>query len=74
MRKTFCDRCGEQCVNTIVHLYGTVEHQTNQGEQVGGDDIKQVELCNRCFKLVQELVSLTVRPQEMAMAAPPVRG
>jgi len=66
MRKTFCDRCEKQCVNTIVHIYGTIEHQTSQGEVVGGDDIKPVELCKTCFDLVYDLLGLVIRPQEMA--------
>jgi len=65
MRKTFCDGCGAECINTTVHLNGAVSHTTNQGEQVGYDDIKPVELCLDCFAPIQKALGMTVRPQEM---------
>jgi hypothetical protein len=64
MRKTFCDRCGTQCVNVTIHLNGAVSHTTNQGEIVGTDEIRPFEVCKNCFTLLQELLGLTVVPQE----------
>lgn len=68
MRKTFCDRCGVQCVNTVVHLHGAIEHTTSRGENVGHDEIRPVELCDGCYGLVKELVGLTEIPQERDMS------
>ncbi len=77
MRKTYCDRCGVQCVNTMVHIHGVIQHQTSQGESVGSDEIKPVEICLECYRLVKELLDLTEIPQEMdrdSVMAGPVRG
>ncbi len=87
MRRTFCDRCGAQCVNTTVRLHGAIEHSTSAGEQVGYDEIRPVEVCAACYRLVKKLLGLEEIPQERdtdsVMASPvnralvteaPVRG
>lgn len=46
--KTYCDRCGTECVNYTLNLYGNARHTTSQGEQVAYDEVKPVELCLGC--------------------------
>jgi hypothetical protein len=74
VRKIFCDRCGTECINTVAHLNGVVEHKTSQGEQVGMDEIKPVELCKLCFSVLADLLGLIVTPQEMDRADVPMRA
>jgi hypothetical protein len=58
MRKTFCDRCGGECINTTVILSVRQEHRTSDGAHVGEDEYKPLDLCNDCGALVKELVRL----------------
>jgi hypothetical protein len=60
VRKIFCDRCGSECVNTVAHLHGSVEHQTNRGESLGYDEIKPAELCLSCFGVLKELLGIVM--------------
>jgi len=80
MRKTFCDGCGTECINLTVHLSGALVHTTSQGEQVGYDEMKPVELCKDCFEPIQKMYGIEIRPQAAdgygpdmarAVAAPP---
>lgn len=77
MRKTFCDGCGQQCVNTVVVLHASVQHQTSSGAQVGWDETKPVELCTDCFEPIQKMLNIEIQPQpvdgygpDMARAMP----
>ena len=77
MKKTFCDGCGTECVNSTVHLSGAIIHSTSRGEQVGYDDMRPAELCTGCFAPIQKALNITVRPQEMgldSLARSPDRG
>ena len=65
VRKTFCDRCGAECVNTTGHFGGHVEHTTSKGETVGIDEIEPMHLCNACIDVAQALLGFRIRPQEM---------
>lgn len=65
MRRTFCDRCGAQCVNTTGHVGGYVEHTTSQGQQVGTDELVPGDLCKDCTTAVIEFIGLKVVPREM---------
>ena len=70
MRRTFCDRCGGECVNTTGHLSGHVEHTTKRGEQVGFDEMPSVDLCKDCTTAVIEFAGLKVRPRELEKDGP----
>lgn len=48
MRRTYCDRCGNECEARVGHLHLAVMHQTNKGEAVSHDEFKPVELCGHC--------------------------
>lgn len=68
MRKTFCDRCKAECVNTVGRFNGYVEHTTSGGEQVGMDEMKQVELCRICTNIACELLGIILQPRELEKA------
>lgn len=70
MRRTFCDRCGGECVNTTGHFGGHVEHTTRQGEQVGFDEMPSVDLCRDCTAAVAEFAGLKVTPRELGKDGP----
>jgi hypothetical protein len=64
MRKTFCDTCGTECVNTVVQVNVTTMHQTQDGIHAGVDEYKPAELCVGCgdklkaflpMKLIQQM-------------------
>ena len=49
MRKTFCDRCGEECIAVIAHMHLSVEHfRPSNREQVAEDEFAGVDLCSGC--------------------------
>lgn len=54
MQKTFCDRCGTECVHYSGRLYGHITHFTSQGEEVGEDSIKPLDLCKGCTEILCE--------------------
>jgi hypothetical protein len=79
MKKTFCDCCEEQCINTTVLLRIDVIHHTNDGQFVGEDDYKAIEICLNCSNMIKEMMPqafiISHAKEEMSeMAeAPPVR-
>jgi hypothetical protein len=58
MRKTFCDKCGDECVNGVDRIYFTREHTTNQGEVVGQDSTDGSELCLTCGDAARKVLGL----------------
>ena len=56
MRKTFCDRCGEECVNSVVHVHISETHTTNRAEVVGDDEYAPAELCHSCGDALKEFL------------------
>jgi len=48
VQKTFCDRCGEPCVNLTVLVQVTDRHTTAAGELAGADEYRPAELCGTC--------------------------
>jgi hypothetical protein len=62
VRKTFCDRCGAECVNTIGRIWGSVDHQTKAGEHVGNDELRPTDLCKACMDWVVEALGLKLVP------------
>jgi hypothetical protein len=56
MRRTYCDRCGNECEARVGHLHFAVIHQTNKGETVSHTEYKPVELCGHCTDAVQDFV------------------
>src|SRR5690348_14937035 len=66
MRKTFCDRDGRECTSRIGYVHIRVAHQTNQGETVGDDEYKPVELCGECIDELKAFFGhkLTFTPME----------
>lgn len=73
MRKTFCDLCGAECVNTSVTVSAETRQHTSRGEQVSYSYTKPAELCLACYRPVRDLLGLTevvVETDELAMAAP----
>jgi hypothetical protein len=82
MKRTFCDRCDKQCVNTTVQIRIEVIHHTSDGKFVGEDDFKTIEVCLDCSNLIKEMVpqafATMSRKDEMnepmmAMTEAPVR-
>lgn len=53
MRKTFCDRCGGECVNRTVIVSVAEQHTTAAGEPVATDEWRPVELCGPCGDAVK---------------------
>jgi hypothetical protein len=64
MQKTYCDKCGAECVNYIARMYGSVQHTTSGGEQVAEDDIRALELCRGCFEPLAAEYKIRVRTVE----------
>jgi hypothetical protein len=54
MQRTFCDRCGVECVNTTAHVAISVRHHMKDGKYVGEDEYKPAELCASCLKELEE--------------------
>jgi hypothetical protein len=57
MRKTFCDKCGAECVHSVFRCTFQVTHFTtaNGGnqEEIGEDEFPWVDLCHDCGEEVQ---------------------
>ena len=53
MQKTFCDRCEKQCVNTVVAVAIATKHQTADGQYLGTDEYKPIEICHDCATLLE---------------------
>jgi predicted Fe-S protein YdhL (DUF1289 family) len=58
--RNFCDGCGNELTGYRARLRGEILHSTSDGEYVGEDDIKQVDLCKGCLKRIQEIVSFKI--------------
>jgi len=56
MQKTFCDRCEKQCVNTVVGVQVGTRHQTADGQYLGTDEYKPIELCRDCATLLEGVI------------------
>jgi|SRR5215471_3992476 len=57
MQKTFCDRCGRECVNFHINVHARAVHYTNKGEHLDeeyplGKDM--VQLCRECADALAE--------------------
>jgi hypothetical protein len=55
MKKTFCDVDGKQCVNTTVLVHIQVHHHTKDGQPVGQDYFRPIEVCTDCETLLKRL-------------------
>jgi hypothetical protein len=56
MKKTFCDVDGKQCVNTTVVVHIQVLHHTKDGQIVGQDFFRPIEVCTDCEDLLKRLM------------------
>jgi hypothetical protein len=55
VKKTFCDVDGKQCVNTTVLVHIAVRHHTKDGQVVGEDFFKTIEVCTDCEEILKRL-------------------
>lgn len=46
--KTICDKCGGECVNTVVCIRINIVHKADGGQYVGEDECPLFEMCNAC--------------------------
>lgn len=60
MIKTHCDRCKEVCTNFAGRLDGSVTHRTQDGEQVGYDAMKPLDLCRVCWEAFRDFMKPAV--------------
>lgn len=67
MTKTYCDKCGGDCTNYVMRLYGGVTHTTSQGEQVAEDNIEPVELCGTCGPEAAAFLGLKISAYDIGM-------
>ena len=74
MRKTFCDRCGAECINTTGHIGGHIEHSTRAGETVGVDELMSSDLCKTCTEATVKFLGLVLRPRELEKDGPGYSG
>jgi hypothetical protein len=51
MKKTFCDRCGDEVTGKVVLVRIEVVYLTNKNEPVGEDSYEPAELCGTCGDL-----------------------
>jgi hypothetical protein len=74
-KRTFCDRCEAQCVNTTVAVQVTTIHHTKDGQYVGTDEHNPVEICLNCAdELKQTFPQIFVlAPRDEMMMESPVR-
>lgn len=56
MKKTFCDVCDKQCINTTFVLRVARLQYTKNGEYVGDDEFQPIELCSECIDAVKEFM------------------
>jgi hypothetical protein len=68
MRKTFCDRCEAECVNTVLVVRLHVQHTTRRHEFIDADEMTPAELCAACGELVKDALGPELAGR-MAMAA-----
>jgi hypothetical protein len=61
LTKTYCDKCGGECVYYTATLYGNITHTTGQGEVAADEGIEPVQLCKPCLDAVAAALSLTIR-------------
>lgn len=48
MTKTFCDKCGAECVYYVLSVYGNATHRTADGTFAGEDDLRTKHYCRTC--------------------------
>jgi hypothetical protein len=70
VRRTFCDRCEEPCVNTTVMINVDVHHHTNDGQVVAEDNYRPIELCNVCLEALREFMPGTLAIRHHSDAEP----
>jgi hypothetical protein len=78
MKKTFCDRCDAQCVNTTIMVQVTTVHHTKDNTYVGDDVHAPAEICLNCASEVEAVIPQAFRirqkePEEAMIAESPVR-
>lgn len=56
LKKTFCDACGKQCINSTTIIRIEVLHFTRDNKIVGDDDYNPIEICRRCTDKVREVL------------------
>ena len=62
MRKTFCDRCGAECVNFTAELHLAMTHTTNRGEHLDSEynEPKGKQLCATCTRSLEEWLGVSL--------------
>jgi hypothetical protein len=56
VKRTYCDVDGKQCVNTTVILHVIVQHHTKDGQSVGQDYFRPIEICTDCEEILRRLM------------------
>jgi hypothetical protein len=64
MQKTFCDKCGAECVNYTARFSGIITHTTSQREEVGEDYLGQKELCKDCTEALAAAFGFMIRSRD----------
>lgn len=56
MKKTFCDCCEVQCINSTVIIRTNIIHHTSDGSFVGEDEFKPIEICKACMDKIKDVM------------------
>jgi hypothetical protein len=56
VKRTFCDVDGKECINKTVNVRIEVIHHTKNGQIVGEDFFKPIEVCMDCEDLLKRLM------------------
>lgn len=72
--RTYCDKCGGECRNTVMRVHANITHTTSDGTYVGEDDVRMKELCRTCADVLIDQLGLQVRPSEVEMDCAPDAG
>ena len=74
-RKIICDRCGKECVNGHGMLHLAIIHATRDGDHVGEDDFRPLDLCTSCADEIRtELNFVMLRIEKLDSEAMVARG
>jgi hypothetical protein len=66
-QRTFCDRCGKQCLGhlrSVIHLTELHFADANPREPVGEDSYRPADLCDVCTVIIKEALGKALVPGE----------
>ena len=63
MRRTYCDRCGGECLGRVGRLMLAVSHYAKGAVEVGEDEYRPRDLCGTCLDVLVDMFHLEAEPR-----------